>query len=56
MLPNAHTSPVNTQVLINLATAQQRPAVVVSGTAYAQARPDVVLMAITSQVLTLIVG
>lgn len=31
-------------------TTKQRPAVVVSSTAYAQARPDVVLMAITSQV------
>ena len=31
-------------------TTKQRPAVVVSGTAYAQARPEVVLMAITSQV------
>jgi mRNA interferase MazF len=31
-------------------TTKQRPAVVVSSRAYAQARPDVVLMAITSQV------
>jgi mRNA interferase MazF len=34
----------------NLTTTKQRPAVVVSRSAYAQARPDVVLMAITSQV------
>ena len=34
----------------NLATTKQRPAVVVSSTAYAQARPDLVLMAVTSQV------
>lgn len=34
----------------NLSTTKQRPAVVVSSTDYAQARPDVVLMAITSQV------
>jgi mRNA interferase MazF len=33
-------------------TSKQRPAVVVSSRAYAQARPDVVLMAITSQVRT----
>ncbi|MGB4117386.1 MAG: type II toxin-antitoxin system PemK/MazF family toxin [Polaromonas sp.] len=30
--------------------AKQRPAVIVSNQAYAQARPDVVLLAITSQV------
>jgi mRNA interferase MazF len=34
----------------NQSTTKQRPAVVVSTRAYAQARPDVVLMAITSQV------
>jgi mRNA interferase MazF len=34
----------------NQSTTKQRPAVVVSSTAYAQARPDVVLMAITSQI------
>ena len=34
----------------NQSTTKQRPAVVVSSIAYAQARPDVVLMAITSQV------
>ena len=34
----------------NLSTTKQRPAVVVSSAAYAQARPDVVLMAITSQI------
>lgn len=33
----------------NQAGAKKRPAVVVSSAAYAQARPDVVLMAITSQ-------
>lgn len=33
----------------NQATTKQRPAVVVSSNAYAGARPDVVLMAITSQ-------
>lgn len=36
----------------NQSTTKQRPAVVVSSGAYAQARPDVVLMAITSQVRT----
>ena len=36
----------------NQATTKQRPAVVVSTRAYASARPDVVLMAITSQVRT----
>ena len=36
----------------NQSTTKQRPAVVVSSSAYAQARPDVVLMAITSQVRT----
>jgi mRNA interferase MazF len=34
----------------NQSTTKQRPAVVVSTRAYAQARPDLVLMAITSQV------
>jgi mRNA interferase MazF len=34
----------------NQSATKQRPAVVVSSSAYAQARPDVVLMAITSQV------
>ena len=34
----------------NQLTTKQRPAVVVSTSAYAQARPDVVLMAVTSQV------
>ena len=34
----------------NQSTTKQRPAVVLSSTAYAQARPDVVLMAITSQI------
>ena len=33
----------------NQLTTKQRPAVVVSTSAYAQARPDVVLMAVTSQ-------
>lgn len=33
----------------NQLTIKQRPAVVVSTRAYAQARPDVVLMAVTSQ-------
>jgi mRNA interferase MazF len=36
----------------NQVTSKKRPAVVVSSRAYAQARPDVVLMAITSQVRT----
>lgn len=36
----------------NQATTKQRPAVVVSTRAYATARPDAVLMAITSQVRT----
>lgn len=36
----------------NQSTTKQRPAVVVSTRAYAQARPDVVLMAFTSQVRT----
>jgi mRNA interferase MazF len=31
-------------------TTKKRPAVVVSTSAYAQARPDVVLMAVTSQI------
>ena len=34
----------------NQLTTKQRPAVVVSTSAYARARPDVVLMAVTSQV------
>lgn len=34
----------------NQMTSKQRPAVIVSQRAYARARPDVVLMAITSQV------
>ena len=34
----------------NQLTTKKRPAVVVSTSAYAQARPDVVLMAVTSQV------
>lgn len=34
----------------NQSTTKQHPAVVVSSAAYAQARPDVVLMAITSQI------
>lgn len=34
----------------NQMTSKQRPAVIVSKHAYARARPDVVLMAITSQV------
>ncbi len=36
----------------NQSAIKQRPAVVVSSRAYAQGRPDVVLMAITSQVRT----
>ncbi len=36
----------------NQMTSKQRPAVIVSQHAYARARPDVVLMAITSQVRT----
>jgi mRNA interferase MazF len=31
-------------------TTKQRPAVVISSTAYHQARPDVILLAVTSQV------
>ena len=34
----------------NQSTTKQHPAVVVSSAGYAQARPDVVLMAITSQI------
>jgi mRNA interferase MazF len=34
----------------NQLTSKQRPAVIISQRAYAKARPDVVLMAITSQV------
>ena len=34
----------------NLTTSKQRPAVIVSSVDYASARPDVVLMAITSQI------
>ncbi|MEJ2693185.1 MAG: type II toxin-antitoxin system PemK/MazF family toxin [Candidatus Thiodiazotropha sp.] len=33
----------------NLQTTKKRPAVVISDTAYQQGRPDVILMAITSQ-------
>ncbi len=34
----------------NQATSKQRPAVVISSRIYGESRPDVVLMAITSQV------
>ena len=34
----------------NLQTTKKRPAVVVSNAAYQQERPDIILMAITSQV------
>jgi mRNA interferase MazF len=34
----------------NLQTTKKRPAVVISDTAYQQGRPDIILMAITSQV------
>ncbi len=36
----------------NQATSKQRPAVVISSRIYGESRPDVVLMAITSQVRT----
>lgn len=36
----------------NHEAAKQRPAVVVSGTAYSQQRPDVILLAITSRIRT----
>jgi len=34
----------------NLTTSKQRPAVIISSADYAPARPDIVLMAITSQI------
>jgi len=34
----------------NLTTSKQRPAVIISSADYASARPDIVLMAITSQI------
>ena len=34
----------------NLQTTKKRPAVIISNTAYQQQRPDIILMAITSQI------
>lgn len=38
------------RLLTNQQTSKQRPAVIVSRHAYARARPDVIVMAITSQI------